>query len=670
MITCKITGTLTKPDGSPDTGASILAVLSQNVVYNSIVVPSRVLARSDTTGKFTFNLWPNALLTTPVTFYRVLIVSSSGEFLTYSIKVPNQVTAKIENLIDNTKSSNPNEDLAAILMTMAKIEDSVTKDADEVAKETAEIKGAIDPLKARITALEATTSPDLDPLKARVAILEAEPKVDLKPLKSEITTLESEINDSVKSITINDADQIVITHFNGASHLIETRAKVVNLAPLKLRIKTLESEYTAQGLDLTALKDKLGQVNHGLKEAPDAFIYSGENLPVYPDNPRDEYYLNFKTIGPKHLQVPMPAPAKGAIRDGAIFHISNAGKQVEIVIKPDQNETIDGLSELSIPINSWAFLVKKGTNWIRVEYGLLSTRTYPVNHDKITNSQDNGDIPVNQVNLISLTKGWWSIPDSNTSLTDKPPNINGFFEVLKINLTSGSKSPFSLLLAFGKNTQNFATIWVKYRIKDDVWTSWNLATGDISSILTNIENLKSGNLEILSKLKNLKTSLGDIYAPTKNSFETSTNALITSALKTHKDILQSEGWGPLGDVPGAGNLPLPKNITKIYATYSVNLPTTIGSVEQVSSTTGTLDLRRNDASLKRIFVMIPNDQNQANDVTGFVVDDGIKAKWTSLGSNINGKDFKIFYSPGGYVNKNNQVQVLFKNKSGSYVRNP
>lgn len=125
--------------------------------------------------------------------------------------------------------------------------------------------------------------------------------------------------------------------------------------------------------------------------------------------------------------------------------------------------------------------------------------------------------------------------------------------------------------------------------------------------------------------------------------------------------LTGKGWGPLPKGPGkqGGGDEHVVVLPRIYAVFGANFPTSTTAQGMVTSTTGKVTLTRIATDRKRIFVLVENDNDEANKVTGISVDGGMAAQWQPRDLTISGKKYRAFYSAGAYSEAKAVVQVHF-----------
>lgn len=492
---------------------------------------------------------------------------------------------------------------------------------------------------------------------------------DLPAAKQAIASLQKLVDNSIETVGLTSQNQLIVTTFKGDKNLIKLPDPGTgpNVDKLKTEIQSVEQTLKQQGTDVEAIRQQYGAVDHKVEALGAVYTYSGTASPppVIPaDKTYHSYFLSLRPTGSTAVTVDMPNPTD-PIQDGTAFHLSNNGKVEDIVLQPPGGVTINSQVNFTVRHGTFVFLIKNGTDWFLVTEGLTTARDFTLTANMISNAVNQGTAP-NSGSIKSLADGWWFIPVENTALSGRPSGSQGDLNVFIHSVTSGDQSQFRTGIAFGQDSRKDPAMWIIYRGgKTNTWTKWEKLddgdSGDISAITADINALKNGNAGMLQRLSNLETSLGNIYAPTQSAFDVEANKLIDAALAEFKQKLIGEGWGPLSNIPG-GDRPLPSGIPKIWAYYGLAFPTSLGAAGQASSTSGVVSLTRGTTDNQRIFIIVPNDKNQADDVSGISVDGGTAAKWQSRDVTLDSKPYRVFYSPGAYVEQANTVHVLFGNQ--------
>lgn len=492
---------------------------------------------------------------------------------------------------------------------------------------------------------------------------------DVPAIQQDIATLQKRVDNSVERIALSDQGQLVVTNFKGDKNLIQLptggASSGADIAPLVARVTKLETDLASEGVDVDKLKQDFGQIDHKIDKLDSVFTYSGVAAPTWPTEHRHDYYVALSPSGQTDMTLPLPAPTDG-VPDGAVLHLTNMSMTVTVNVTPNTGETVDNKDTLTVGPEQFVLLIKNGSDWFKVLQAGTQVRTQALTPSMISAAVDNGDSP-NSRSVKALGDGWWTVPASNTQMSGRPKGSQGDLILFKQSLTKGSLSAFGITMAFGNDNRKDPAMWIQYRDGTiNKWTMWQKVdeteSGDVATINREIAALKSGDVSIVSRLDSLETKLGNIYAPDKSAFDKYTNNAITAALAAFKDELVRDGWGPLKNIPGGGDIPLPQGIPKVWAYYGANFPTAIGATGQVSSTSGTIDLIRQSSNAQRIFIVVPNDKLQGDDVTGVSIDDGLKARWASRDLTLSGEAYRVFYSPSGYTEKTHKVTIHFGNK--------
>lgn len=515
--------------------------------------------------------------------------------------------------------------------------------------------GGFDELKSQADATKQT----LEPLAT----------TDIPAAKRNIADLKKLVDNSIERVSITDNDQLVITQFSGKQSMIQLPkpGSGPDISGLRSEVASVEAQLKKTGTDVDAVKQEFGHFSHQLNDLSNTYTYTGQMAPVIPvDTQYHSYFISLRTTDQGNVNLYMPNPTSGLV-DGVLVHVLNTSSISGVVLKPKVGDTISSALSYTVGPGEYALFVRNGNDWFLGGIGGATTKQHPLTAGMISNAVDNGQAP-DSGSIKGLADGWWEVPVSNTKLSGRPSGSQGDLVVYKQSIISGDKPGFAVTLAFGNDNSKDPAMWVQYRDgAADVWTKWEKlddtdeSNANIAALTADVNGLKSGNQALIDRLSKLETSLGGIYAPDQIAFDKASNTLIDSRLADFKSELERAGWGPLSNVAG-GDRPLPKGIPKIYAEYGIRYPDSIGGVGQFSSTSGSVTLTRSDTSQKRLFVIVPNDENQAEDVTGFSVDGSVAAKWGSTDRTFDSKAYRIFYSPGAYTEVSNTVQVLFGNQ--------
>lgn len=512
-----------------------------------------------------------------------------------------------------------------------------------------------DALKTQSDAAKAT----LDPLAT----------TDIPAAKQNIANLQKLVDNSVETVAVNDQNQLVITNFKNEKNLVNLpnpgTGPTVDIKPLQAEILKAEQKLAQAGVDVQALKDEYGHIDHQLQALGNVYTYSGTTAPtITTDKTYHSYFISVRSPDVTPVVINMPTPTDG-VTDGTMWHLSNNSKVADVTLTPKSGDTINSAVSLTVSPGAYVILVKTGNNWFLVTESTTSAREHPLTADMIGKAVDRGDAP-NSGSVKALADGWWHVPVISTKISGRPKGSQGDLTIYKQSLTSGLKSAFSILMAFGQDNGKDPAMWIQYRDGvAGIWTRWekldDQGAGDISAITSDITSLKNADTLATQRLNLLQTNIGKIYAPDKSAFDKSANTLIDAATAKLKANLEAAGWGPLTGIAG-GDRPLPQGTPKIWAYYGVSFLTSLAQPGIFSSTSGAVSLTRATTNQQRIFVVVPNDANQAEDVTGISVDEALAAKWSSRDVTLDAKSHRVFYSPGAYSEKTNTVQVLFGNQ--------
>lgn len=314
------------------------------------------------------------------------------------------------------------------------------------------------------------------------------------------------------------------------------------------------------------------------------------------------------------------------------------------------------------------YLIRYAGGWeVQWNTPFDGTTSYALTADKINQAIDHGTAS-GPGSVKGLAEGWWVIPATDPTLTGRPSGAIGDLIYHTHRIATGvGKQSYAMGMALGKNKDNQDAMWVTYRNKAG-WTSWwevkNLSGAGSTTLRQDIESLKQGQTAALARISTLETDLGNIFAPTRSTFDLEANRLIDAKLAPViageisapdvENYLKAKGWGPLSRPP----IPKPpQQAVTMYAAFETNFPTSLSGM--TSSTTNVFNLARSQATPARIFVAVPEDHQEADAVTGIRVDDGLKAVWESRDRTYDGKKYRVFYSPGGYHDTNAKVEIVF-----------
>lgn len=291
----------------------------------------------------------------------------------------------------------------------------------------------------------------------------------------------------------------------------------------------------------------------------------------------------------------------------------------------------------------------------------------PLTADMVSKAIDNG-IAVDGSSIKRLSDGWWVIPETSTGITGRPRGTQGDLTYFR-QYTGGSHA---VGMIFGKSRAGEASMWVQYK-EGTKWTRWIPVTSsaDLTGVTSDIASLKLGNAAAISRIERLETQVGKIYAPSKLLFDQEVDNLIDSKLAAYDppkdpqiaqlqkelDDLKSRLPGTVTPTGGGG-----KPVTKpeITAMFTNNIPSSLTDNSPVTSTTGEARLTRAASTSLRLWVLVENDNDEADRVKGISVNKGMEAVWQSRDIVIGGKKYRAFYSAGAYTETEVSVKVNFE----------
>lgn len=122
LKTCAVSVEVIAPDGSPVTSAIVMAELSERVMQNGVVIPERLVTRTDAKGMATLNLWPNGAQPDLKTWYRVIINTPQGNVEVFNISVPDATSANMRSIELAEVPEGGAEALARMMASLATIE--------------------------------------------------------------------------------------------------------------------------------------------------------------------------------------------------------------------------------------------------------------------------------------------------------------------------------------------------------------------------------------------------------------------------------------------------------------------------------------------------------------------------------------------------------------------
>lgn len=292
----------------------------------------------------------------------------------------------------------------------------------------------------------------------------------------------------------------------------------------------------------------------------------------------------------------------------------------------------------------------------------------PLTADMVSKAIDHGEA-TNGASIKGLADGWWVIPASATQITGRPSGSQGDLTYFK---QSVGKS-YTVAMAFGTDKNGASAMWIKYKNVGD-WTSWLPITSseDLTVIQSDLAALKIGDAAAISRIERLETQIGKIYAPSKALFDSEANTLIDAKLAAYvptKDPQIAQLQQELDELkrrlpvtPGGGGV-LPVAKPEITVMFTNRIPSSITDDSPVSSTTGEVRMTRADSTPLRLWVLVGNENDEADRVKGISVNKGMEAVWQSRDIVIGGNKYRAFYSAGAYTETEVLVQVNFEGLS-------
>lgn len=274
------------------------------------------------------------------------------------------------------------------------------------------------------------------------------------------------------------------------------------------------------------------------------------------------------------------------------------------------------------------------------------TQPIPLTAEDVSKAIDHGAY-LGGGSVKSLDYGWWVIKADNTAVTGRPSEARGDLIVFKNSVKGASASSgFSVMLAFGKDAEGKSAIWAEYR-DGTAWTPWFRVNDDVdlTTLTTAVAQLERRSTVVARDMLSLKTQIGNIYAPNKVAFDNEVNALIDAKIKETK--------------PSGGGV-RPTVVPRIYALFSNSIPTSLSTQGTVTSTNGEATLARTGTTISRVCVLVENDNDEAERVTGISVNDGIAASWTPRDTVIDGKKYRALFSAGAYTETSLRIKVNFR----------
>lgn len=291
----------------------------------------------------------------------------------------------------------------------------------------------------------------------------------------------------------------------------------------------------------------------------------------------------------------------------------------------------------------------------------------PLTADMVSKAIDNG-VATNGSSIKSLSDGWWVIPETLTGVSGRPRGSQG--DLIYFRQYTGGDHGVGMI--FGKDRAGASAMWIQY--KDGTkWTRWLPVTSsaDLTAIQSDLAALKLGDAAAVSRIERLETQVGKIYAPSKLLFDQEVDNLIDSKLSAYVppkdpqiaqlqkelDDLKSRLPGTVTPTGGGG-----KTVTKpeITVMFTNSIPSSLTDNSPATSTTGEARLTRVASTSLRLWVLVENDNDEADRVKGISVNKGMEAVWQSRDIVIGGKKYRAFYSAGAYTETEVSVKVNFE----------
>lgn len=461
----------------------------------------------------------------------------------------------------------------------------------------------------------------------------------------------STLSNPVTHVSLIGSDKLQMTHADGTKNVLALPSQGgTDLTPLRDEITMLERSLTQQGNDITGLKAKFGNLEHAVDGLHSTYVYTGAELPAFPDEVQGRYFITLKGQAAREIVIDMPDFDSGDIKDGTMFYLSNDNAQAKVTLESIADQTIGGASTIDILPNHQLLMFKNGDDWVVAMNKPTATVATQISPEDIRAAQNRGDYPSGSLKQMGF--GWWSVKASSVGVTGKPNDSQGDLVVMHQKVSGvGGKNGYGVMLAFGQDTNGKDAVWAQYR-DGTKWTTWfkvNSGTPsapvDLSAINKAIADTNTRVASLEQDVPKLKTEIGDIYAPDKVAFDAAVNALIDTKLAAYKP-----GGGGGGDHPQ-------RVLPTIYASFANNVPTSLTGA--VSSTNGEATLIRIPSTRSRVFILVENDNDEASKVKGISVDGGMSASWQPRDTTIDGKKYRAFYSAGAYSEKTLKLKVDF-----------
>lgn len=317
--------------------------------------------------------------------------------------------------------------------------------------------------------------------------------------------------------------------------------------------------------------------------------------------------------------------------------------------------------------STWEDVEIATQKWVKENYRAGGSVVIPpLTSEMVSKAIDNG-VATNGSSIKSLSDGWWVIPETLTGVSGRPRGSQG--DLIYFRQYTGGDHGVGMI--FGKDRAGASAMWVQY--KDGTkWTRWLPVTSSagLTAVNSEIAALKLGDAAAVSRIERLETQVGKIYAPSKLLFDQEVDSLIDSKLSAYvppKDPQIAQLQKELDDLksklpvnPGGGGGKQPVVKPEITAMFTNNIPSSLTDNSPVTSTTGEARLTRAAVTPLRLWVLVENDNDEADKVKGISVNKGMEAVWQSRDVVIGGKKYRAFYSAGAYTETEVSVKVNFE----------
>lgn len=150
LQTCAVSVQVLAPDGSPVTSAIVMAELSERVMQDGVIVPERIVKKTNAEGRATLDLWPNGAQPALKTWYRVIINTPQGKVEVFNISVPNAQAANMRSIELAEVPEGGAEALARMLASLANIEAETKGDATKAEQALQQVTQKIANFDARV----------------------------------------------------------------------------------------------------------------------------------------------------------------------------------------------------------------------------------------------------------------------------------------------------------------------------------------------------------------------------------------------------------------------------------------------------------------------------------------------------------------------------------------